>query len=163
MKIKKLHILGEPYDVCLCDKGEADHCMGNDETGAIDYYAKQIFLRDMQENAQLEENPSEVISRPDVLQNIVLRHEIVHSFFFESGNYYNYGQDERLVDWIAIMAPKLIRAFYSADAFSEEEMAGFGKILEEAPKWQDMKDLTKTPQSQSAQGTTPAGFAVTKS
>lgn len=162
MKTKKIQVLGESYDINLCDRGEADRNMGSDETGSVDYYSKQIFLRDMQENASLEENQSSVISRPDVLQNIILRHEIVHSFFFESGNYCHYGQDERLIDWIALMAPKMIRAFYSAGTFSEEEIAGFGKVLEEAPEWQDMKDSTKTPQSQSERGTTPAGFAVTK-
>ncbi|MDE5781499.1 MAG: hypothetical protein K2I03_08485 [Lachnospiraceae bacterium] len=40
----------------------------------------------------------------------VLRHEIVHAFFNESG-LEKYSQDEELVNWIAVQFPKLSETF----------------------------------------------------
>lgn len=51
----------------------------------------------------------------------VLRHEIIHAFFYESGLWNNsgysatWGQDEAITDWIAIQSPKLFKAFKEAD------------------------------------------------
>lgn len=50
-----------------------------------------------------------------------IRHEIVHAFMFESGLAENWehktiGQEETVVDWIAIQAPKMIEAFQKANA-----------------------------------------------
>ena len=53
--------------------------------------------------------------------NKVIRHELVHAFFFESGlaecwKHQKTGQEEMTVDWIAIMAPKMHKAFMQAEA-----------------------------------------------
>lgn len=40
----------------------------------------------------------------------VLRHEIVHAFFDESG-LEKYSSDEELVDWIAVQFPKMLETF----------------------------------------------------
>lgn len=47
----------------------------------------------------------------------VLRHEITHAFFYESGIWNcsstveTWGMDETLTDWIAIQSPKLFKVF----------------------------------------------------
>ena len=47
-----------------------------------------------------------------------MRHEIIHAFLCESGLAENsdWATNEELVDWIAIQAPKLIKAWKDADA-----------------------------------------------
>lgn len=44
----------------------------------------------------------------------VLRHEITHAFFFESG-LEEYWNDEKLVSWIAIQFDKIQKAFEEAE------------------------------------------------
>lgn len=48
----------------------------------------------------------------------VMRHEIIHAFLCESGLAENsdWATNEELVDWIAIQAPKLIKAWKDVDA-----------------------------------------------
>ena len=48
----------------------------------------------------------------------VLRHEITHAFFFESGLAENspFAQNEELVDWMAIQGPKIYKAWQEAGA-----------------------------------------------
>lgn len=48
----------------------------------------------------------------------VLRHEIIHAFFGESGlrSCSEYAEDEELVDWIAIQFPKILKAFEQVGA-----------------------------------------------
>jgi len=66
--------------------------------------------------------------KPDMKQDVVayeklvLRHEIIHAFMFESGLANNshdidaWAEDEELIDWIAIQSPKLLKAFEEAGA-----------------------------------------------
>lgn len=58
----------------------------------------------------------------DTYQKKCIRHEIVHAFLFESGIAENfehpnqYGQEETMVDWIAIQGPKIYNAWKEVDA-----------------------------------------------
>ena len=59
---------------------------------------------------------SELERDPDSVQDLdaearkILRHEIIHAFFFESGLHENcdYAANEELVDWIALQFPKIL-------------------------------------------------------
>lgn len=49
-------------------------------------------------------------------RNKILRHEIIHAFFFESGFHENFkteqwGVSETLVDWFAVQFPKIKKVF----------------------------------------------------
>jgi hypothetical protein len=44
----------------------------------------------------------------------ILRHEIIHAFFKESG-LWKYGNREELVDWFAIQYPKISKVFEKAN------------------------------------------------
>jgi hypothetical protein len=46
--------------------------------------------------------------------NEVMRHELVHAFFYESG-LCEYSDNEQLVDWIATQYDKLHKAFGEAE------------------------------------------------
>jgi hypothetical protein len=47
----------------------------------------------------------------------VIRHELVHAFLYESGlGDSSWGNNEEIVDWIACMFPKLMKAFEKVDA-----------------------------------------------
>lgn len=50
------------------------------------------------------------------IQKQSLRHEIIHAFMFESGlsanwEHKQFGQEETVVDWIAIQFPKILKVF----------------------------------------------------
>lgn len=53
----------------------------------------------------------------DSLQKEVLRHEVMHAFFYESGldgssgSVENWATNEEMVDWFAIQSPKIFRVF----------------------------------------------------
>lgn len=54
-------------------------------------------------------------------QKKCLRHEIVHAFMYESGlaenwEHKNFGQEETVVDWVAIQFQKLLEIFKKVGA-----------------------------------------------
>ena len=60
-------------------------------------------------------------------QKKCLRHELVHAFMYESGlaenwEHKNFGQEETVVDWVAIQFPKLLEIFKKAVEWSLEKM-----------------------------------------
>ncbi len=79
-----------------------------------DQYAKKIILSD------LEEEKNDLMCVGDVanLNKQILRHEIIHGFFGESGlrTSSDYAENEELVDWIAIQFPKMLKAFQDVGA-----------------------------------------------
>lgn len=103
----KVSILGTEYTV-LFDVDEKNMPEGAD--GCIDQSIKQIKI-------------AKLVSDKNSLQDLkeyqkkVLRHEIIHAFFYESGlwNQSGYseawGIDERITDWFAIQSLKIFEAF----------------------------------------------------
>lgn len=79
--------------------------------GYCDTSSKNIVVTT--ENSDLDDFPA--------YQKKCLRHEIIHAFFYESGlaenwEHKNFGQEETIVDWIAIQFPKLLEIFRKASA-----------------------------------------------
>ena len=72
--------------------------------------------------------PAANCSKPDVFIKKVIRHEIVHAFMFESGlaeswEHKEYGQEELVVDWIAMQFHKIqevIEKVYDSLTMREE-------------------------------------------
>ncbi|HCI84683.1 MAG TPA: hypothetical protein DHV79_08920, partial [Lachnospiraceae bacterium] len=97
----KITVLGREWEV-LVIKPEEDERL-NDCDGFTDWTALQIVIGDRREESTLE-YPLGYLFK-------VMRHEIVHAFMFESGLAENWehenGQDEMLVDWIAIQIHKI--------------------------------------------------------
>lgn len=107
-----IRILGTSYRIVT--RTEAEDTELKDCDGYTDYRCKQIVLR----------QETDTFDRLEYLKKII-RHEIVHAFFYESGlaenwEHKNYGQEETVVDWIAIQHDKIHDAFGTAYAGIEE-------------------------------------------
>ena len=99
-----VNILGTDYEVIT--QTEEENPKLKEAYGLCEMYSKKIVLSDIKEDVMNVDN-IEAFTRK------VVRHEIVHAFFAESGLRSNsdYAQNEELVDWIAIQFPKIAKAF----------------------------------------------------
>ena len=104
-KITKVSVLGTEYTIE--QKPEDERMFIGD--GFCDRTTKRIVL-DRMDKGSLDD--------PKEYRKQVLRHELTHAFFFESGltDCYKPSNDETLIDWIAYQFPKMIEAFQKADA-----------------------------------------------
>ena len=81
--------------------------------GYVEQYSKKIILKDIFPDCMTVEDV-------DQLRREVARHEIVHAFFFESGMS-EWAEDETLVEWVAVMLPKLAAAMCEAGAMPDAD------------------------------------------
>lgn len=111
-KIKTVSILGTEYEIH--ENNEKDDSKLEECSGYCEQYAKKIVISDFEEIAQ----DKMAVENFEEFKKKVLRHEIIHAFFGESGLRGNspYAEDEELVDWIAIQFPKILKAFEQAGA-----------------------------------------------
>lgn len=105
-KIQTVSILGTPYRI-LFRKTKDDPILG-DTDGYTDQTAKKIVIGEKDPDCDLENF--------EVYQRQVIRHEIVHAYFMESGLHASLenkpqGVPEMYVDWFAIQAPKIFETF----------------------------------------------------
>ena len=114
----KANVLGTEYKIITDDSIIQD---GAD--GICKSYDKKILIRSKGE--MLCSDDSEEVK--DIRYKEVLRHELVHAFFEESG-LDDYSNNEQLVNWMATQFPKILKAFIEADCvgvpgirFDEEE------------------------------------------
>ena len=111
MEDKTIDVLGTLYTIHFDVPEEK---MPEASDGCMDQSIHTIKI------AKLESNRNS-LTDIDAYRKKVLRHEIIHAFFYESGLWNNsgfvdsWGQDETITDWIAIQSPKLFRAFKEAD------------------------------------------------
>ena len=110
--MKRINILGTEYEVLT--QAEADNPKLRDNAGICELYSKKIVLSDLSE----AEKDEMCVENMEEFKRQVLRHEIIHAFFGESGlrGSSSYAENEELVDWIAIQFPKLLKAFTEAGA-----------------------------------------------
>ncbi len=100
-----VNILGTDYSIEFCKISENADLKEYD--GICDPTSKRICV--VNENRNNLDNFKE-------LQNSILRHEIIHAFFNESGLQSNVenqeqGVPETYVDWFAIQSPKIFKVF----------------------------------------------------
>lgn len=102
MKETTVSILGTEYEFLLQTEQEnvkLRECSGLTEPET----KKLIVFRELVDDVMIVEGI-------DDYRKKVARHEIVHAFFIESGLSNDFGNNEVLVDWIAIQMPKMIKA-----------------------------------------------------
>jgi hypothetical protein len=102
MKIKNsVNILGTEYKII----GAKDTPKLRDLAGYIEVWAKEIVY-----DAELTKNKDDKCSKKtgECLKQ-VMRHEIMHAFYHEAGAS-QYGDDENLVEMMAILIPKIVKA-----------------------------------------------------
>lgn len=110
----KVNILGTEYTILIKKLNEEkifDEC-----DGYTDWTLKTICVLD-------NERSENTVGDIEAYKRKVLRHEITHAFFIESGlmghaNQSEYGggaYDEQIVDWIAIQGSKIYEAWRQTD------------------------------------------------
>lgn len=109
---KTVNILGTEYKILIVEEG--DYRYEAEADGWCDMQAKEILLYNYKQDFM---SVKDLVS----YQKKVLRHEIIHAFFYESGlanntlESKNWIQNEEMVDWFAIQEPKIHKAFIEAD------------------------------------------------
>lgn len=111
-----VNVLGTDYTITYSNETENAGLKEND--GYTDTSTKEIFINDMDytEDDDMRKRDMKAYQRK------VLRHEIVHAFFAESGldgcghSPDHVEHDEELVDWIAIQGVKIYKAWESVGA-----------------------------------------------
>ena len=110
--MKKVDILGTEYTILHDVLPES---MPSDADGCMDCSTKIIKIAKQEITRNSLQDMGEYTKK-------ILRHEIIHAFFYESGLWNcsgssdEWGMDETITDWIAIQSPKLFKAFKDADA-----------------------------------------------
>lgn len=103
--VDTIDVLGTTYKIM--NQSAEENQKLEQANGLCEVYAKKIIISsDIKDNKNTYENL-------EAFKNKVIRHEIVHAFFAESGlrGCSEYAENEELIDWIAIQFPKLAYAF----------------------------------------------------
>lgn len=100
----KINILGTEYEILK--QTEEENPKLEEANGICELYSKKIILRNIPDDKMNFENMV-------AFNHKILRHEIIHAFFAESGLRTNsdFAENEELVDWIAIQFPKIAKVF----------------------------------------------------
>lgn len=106
-------ILGTRYTIEIHDADEDECLKENSLDGYCSYLRKLIVLADFKKLY-----PKWTDDEREVYQKHILRHELIHGFFNESGLQEcscringSWADNEEMVDWIAIQFPKMLEAF----------------------------------------------------
>lgn len=103
MENRKVNILGAEYKIGFdFDSDEAD--------GEARFYKKEINLRPIQD--MLDDDSSDKEKERRFLE--VFRHEVLRSILYEAGAD-EYARDENLIDFLAILSPKIFKTFQELD------------------------------------------------
>lgn len=116
-EITKIDVLGTPYTIFISSMIEDKKLESMD--GYTDSTVKDIVVFDLKDCAE------DVTAKKDLkaYHTQVLRHEIIHAFFEESGLSNScVWECEQIVDWFAIQFPKIEKVFNEIkNIFKEEE------------------------------------------
>jgi hypothetical protein cdifQCD-7_02046 len=105
----KINVLGTEYELKEIEPDNDPTLAGKD--GYCDSSIKLCVVDAMNHyEAGMKENLADY-------KNSVKRHELIHAFLYESGldSCSSWAQNEEMIDWIAIQAPKIFKAFKEAD------------------------------------------------
>lgn len=97
----KVDILGTQYDIIK--QTISENTKLENANGICEFFAKKIIYDEAQPDRMSYDNL-------DAFNKKVVRHEVIHAFFGESG-LKDYMNDELLVDWIAVQFPKIQKVF----------------------------------------------------
>ncbi len=116
----KVNVLGAEYTIAI-KKYDEDESFARDSCSGYCYsFSRQIVLCDMFTCKGREHEPQDIIIAQ---MKEILRHEIVHAFFNESGLKSNsnsvesaWARNEEMVDWFAAQGPKIYKAWQEVGA-----------------------------------------------
>lgn len=106
MNNRKVNILGTEYSMEFCNMDDDPLLKKND--GYMDHSTKKIVICNKVDGCEIKDFES--------YQKKVIRHEIIHAYFEESGLSVNVenplmGVPEIYIDWFAIQAPKIYKTY----------------------------------------------------
>ena len=106
-----INILGTDYTIKRQTKSENPKL--ENAYGLCESYSKEIVLDTFDE----EKKDVMAVNNFVEFEKKVLRHEIIHAFLGESGlkSTSDWAANEEMVDWFAIQAPKIFKAFKELD------------------------------------------------
>ncbi len=114
-----VNILGMPYEIVIKKYDEEEAFDRRSIAGFCDGYAREIIVCDMHTYKGWEHDSEKAIVE---CQKEIIRHEIVHAFFYESGLWdsslgveNSWAKNEEMVDWIAIQGEKIYKAWQDAN------------------------------------------------
>lgn len=105
--LQSVPICGARYRVFYSTAEEDPRFDELDCSGYCEVYAKEIHVKRIDRNDPMK---AECV---DQYEDKVLRHEVLHAFLFECGQS-DYWEDERLVDTLALIFPKLTEEMAAA-------------------------------------------------
>lgn len=115
-----VNILGTPYEIIVKKYNEDEAFERRSFAGYCDGYTKEIVICDMSTYKGWENEPKETV---EIAEKEILRHEIVHAFFNESGLSANanaiegsWAKNEEMIDWIALQGVKIYDAWKAVGA-----------------------------------------------
>ena len=103
----KINVLGAKYKIS--ERTEMEDALLSQVSGYCDNTTREIVLRRISDDKSVRDCGDQ-----NVVQAKTLRHELAHAFLFESG-LEEYSRNETLVDWIAEMMPKMVKAMNKAN------------------------------------------------
>lgn len=113
----KVNILGQNYKIII----EDFHSPGlkdSNRHGYCFFDAKEIHIVNLDTDEDWKNEKKKVKKQR---RNVILRHELIHAFLFESGLAGNsneiesWAMNEEMVDWFAIQFPKILHLFKQCD------------------------------------------------
>ena len=114
----KVNILGTPYNIRYVKYGEDPYMEKMSFDAYCDGNTYEIVVVNQKTNPAWDGEPEKGI---EDYRKKTIRHEIIHAFLNESGLQGNsnvftlpWAKNEEMVDWIAVQAPKILKAFEQA-------------------------------------------------
>lgn len=106
-----INILGTEYEIKIMSESQDPKLKEN--YSYFDPSVKQIIVCDMLGLEAQDDSFANI----DVFRKKLIRHEIIHAMFYESGLYdqCEYAMNEELVDWIALQFDKMKEIFETID------------------------------------------------
>lgn len=109
-----INVLGTTYKIKITKFSKDPVLVKNNFAGYCNPDLKLIVLTDLED---VEKFPDMTEQGRKEYRKKLLRHEIIHAFFAESGLNWNtfavdsWADNEEMVDWIAIQFPKMLAVF----------------------------------------------------
>ncbi|SDF61548.1 hypothetical protein [Sporomusa acidovorans] len=103
----KVNILGTDY--IIIEQSDDDNPKLDNANGLCEIWSKKIII-----NSEILKPYKMLAEQPEKFKNKVLRHEIVHAFFAESG-LLDYCSDQTLVDHLSVQLPKMFKVMQQAE------------------------------------------------
>jgi hypothetical protein len=99
----KINILGTEYLIRQVTETEYPKLTILEANGLFEAYSKEIII-----DKNIDDGSGKAYANIEAYERKVLRHEIIHAFFHESG-LQDRCEDEALIDWLAFQIPKIAK------------------------------------------------------